>query len=120
MSEFVKIATITFELVYESEEGESEKDHFELVSRVIDGVTYTKEELGVLEVSKNIQRKISECLKGDFFDINKIPIVDSKYTYRLLETGRLPSTKTQALLQQESEEQFVKMLDKAKRDLDKI
>ena len=31
MSEFTKIATITFELVYESEEGESE---FEFVKRI--------------------------------------------------------------------------------------
>ena len=36
MSEFVKIATITFELVYESEEGESEKDFVKRIYRGAD------------------------------------------------------------------------------------
>lgn len=36
MSEFVKIATITFELVYESEEGESEKDFEKRIYRDVD------------------------------------------------------------------------------------
>ena len=36
MSEFTKIATITFELVYESEEGESE---FEFVKRIYSDIS---------------------------------------------------------------------------------
>ena len=36
MSEFVKIATITFEFVYESEEGESEKDLEKRIYRDVD------------------------------------------------------------------------------------
>ena len=36
MSEFIKIATITFEIVYESEEGESEKDLIKRIYRDVD------------------------------------------------------------------------------------
>ena len=38
MSEFVKIATITFELVYESEEGESEKDFKKRIYKDVDAL----------------------------------------------------------------------------------
>ena len=36
MSEFIKIATITFEIVYESEEGESEKDFKKRIYKDVD------------------------------------------------------------------------------------
>lgn len=36
MSKFIKIATITFELVYESEDGESEKDFEKRIYRDVD------------------------------------------------------------------------------------
>ena len=36
MGEFTKIATIIFELVYESEEGESEKDFVKRIYRDVD------------------------------------------------------------------------------------
>ena len=39
MSKFVKIATITFELVYESEDGESE---FEFIKRIYSGIDSLK------------------------------------------------------------------------------
>ena len=44
MSEFIKIATITFELVYESEEGESEFEFKKRIYRDIDSLDFNGNE----------------------------------------------------------------------------
>lgn len=44
MSEFIKIATITFELVYESEEGESEKDFEKRIYRDVSSLDFKGDE----------------------------------------------------------------------------
>ena len=44
MSEFTKIATITFELVYESEEGESEFEFKKRIYRDIDSLDFNGNE----------------------------------------------------------------------------
>ena len=50
MSEFTKIATITFELVYESEEGESEFDFKKRIYRDIDSLDFNGNECDDLTI----------------------------------------------------------------------
>ena len=50
MSEFIKIATITFELVYESEDGESEFDLKKRIYRDIDSLDFNGNECDDLTI----------------------------------------------------------------------
>lgn len=74
------------------------QDEFELVSRVINGVTYTREEIEIYRIGKELRERI---LRG----------------WESLHRN-YPIAKMEALHQQESDKEFKLLLEKAKKELD--